>query len=191
MKSALVKAGDRCGAFKTTRMKQILSILTFLLFSISTFATEQEADLLIVNNDTIYLKSFPLDSLNLTERPFGYTRQTAPSTACWRGHRAIWRIIDNKLYLEKITRCYSDNEKGEENLPEFFKRNQIEVEEYKGMILADWVTMDLYTMDFSIARHYPNKIYLYDGFYEKDKIKEKKLRLKVVSGKIEVDNLKK
>jgi hypothetical protein len=172
-------------------MRQTLSILTFLLFTISSFATEQEADLLIVNNDTIYLKSFPLDSLNLTQRPFGYTRQTAPSTACWRGYRAIWRIVDNKLYLERITRCYSDNEEGEENLTEFFQRNQIDFKENSGMILADWVTMDLYTMDFSIARHYPEKTYLYDGYYEKDKMKEKNLRLRIVDGKIEIDKLKK
>jgi len=172
-------------------MKQILSILTFILISVTSYATEQEADLLIVNNDTIYLKSFPLDSLNLIERPFGYTRQTAPSTACWRGYRAIWRIVDDKLYLEKITRCYSDNEEGEEELTDFFQRNQIDFKENSGMILAEWVTMDLYTMDFSIARHYPEKIYLYDGFYEKDRMKDKNLRLKIVDGKIEIDRLKK
>jgi hypothetical protein len=172
-------------------MKQLISILICLFFSISAFATEQEADLLIVNNDTIYLKSFPLDRLNLTERPFGYTTQTATSTACQRGYRAIWRIVDNKLYLEKITRCYSDKKEGEESLTELFKRNQIDFKEKDKMILADWVTIDLYTMNFSIARHYPNRIYLYDGYHAKGKMKEKNLRLRIVDGKIEVEKLKK
>ena len=172
-------------------MKQTLSILTFLFFSIGSFATEQEPDLLIVNNDTIYLKTFPLDSLNLTERPFGNTLQTAPSTACWRGYRAIWRIVDNKLYLEKITRCHSDYKKGKENLAELFQRNQIEYQEERGMILANWITMDLYTMRFSIAKRYPERIYLYGGYYGKDKMKEKNLRLRIVDGTIKVDKLKK
>ncbi len=172
-------------------MKQILIVLTFFFLSFGAFATEQEADLLIVGNDTIYLKYFPLDSLNFTKRPFGYTRQTAPSTACRRGYRAIWRIVDNKLYLERITRCYSDNKEGEENFKELFQRNQIDFEEMNDMIFAGWVNINLYTMDFSIGRLYPNRIYLYDGYYMKDKMKEENLRLRIANGKIEVDKLKK
>lgn len=59
------------------------------------------------------------------------------------------------------------------------------------MILADWVTIDLFTMDSSIALHYPNKVFLYDGFYNKYRMEEKKLRLRISNGKIEVDKLEK
>ncbi len=178
-------------AEKIIKVKEIVSILTFLIFSVCSFATEQEPDWLIVNNDTIYLKSFLLASLNLTERPFGYTRQTAPSSSCWRGYRAIWRILDDKLYLEGIISCQSDKNFDKENLPELFRRNQIAFKDNKGMILADWVTIDLFTMDSSIALHYPNKVFLYDGFYKKDRMEEKKLRLRISNGKIEVDKLEK
>jgi len=173
------------------KIKHLLPILFFLTLTIGAFATEQEAELLIVGSDTTYLKSFPLDSLNLIENPFGYTRQTAPSTACWRGYNAVWRIIDNKLYLEKITRCYSDNESGEESIKDLFERNQVDYQEKDGMILANWVTMDLYAMDFSITRYYPDRFYLCDGYFEKKKNIEKNLKIKIVNGIIEIDRFKK
>jgi len=44
-----------------------------------------------IKNDTIYLKEFPLEKLELEKRPFGNTRITAPSSACWRGYKAVWR----------------------------------------------------------------------------------------------------
>jgi len=93
----------------------------------SVFATEQESDLLIIGNDTIYLETFLLEKLNLEKRPFGNTRTTAPSTACWKGYRAIWKIIDKKLYLEKIIHCDSDPEKGELDIIELFKVNKTKV----------------------------------------------------------------
>ena len=172
-------------------MKQILILLAFLTLTINAFATEQEADLLIAGNDTIYLKSFPLDSLQLGKRPFGYTRQTAPSTDCWRGYKAIWRIVDDRLYLEKIIRCYSDNQQGEENIKSLFEHNIIDFQEKDGMILANWVTMDLYIMDFRIARHYPDKLFVYDGYYVREKNKEKNLSLRIVNGTVEINRLKK
>ena len=46
------------------------------------------------------MSNFPLEFLNLKFRPFNYTKQTAPNTACWRGYQAIWKVIDNEIYLE-------------------------------------------------------------------------------------------
>jgi len=73
------------------KMKQILIFISILSLTFSSFVTEQEADLLIIENDTIYLKEFPLEKLELEKRPFGNTRITAPSSACWRGYKAVWR----------------------------------------------------------------------------------------------------
>jgi hypothetical protein len=148
-------------------MRQISTILVILTFSMNVFATEQEADLLIYGNDTIYLKTFPLEKLELKFQPFGYTRATAPTTACWRGYRAIWRIENNRLYLEKISRCLTDRVNGEEDIFEFFQKNGLKFETKGSMILADWCTQDFYKMEFSIIKHYKDKIYLYDGWNDK------------------------
>ncbi len=171
-------------------MKRILTFIFLVSLTFSAFATGQETDLLIIENDTIYLKTFPLEKLELEKRPFGNTRATAPSTACWRGYRAIWRIIDNKLYLEKIVRCNSDRVNGEQNIMELFNDNEIDFEESNGMILANWVTQDLYKMNFSIANYYKDKIYLYDGWNEKKKNKDKNLRFKIENGEIKLNRLK-
>jgi len=182
---------NRYGAFdKKLKMKQILTLIFLVSLTFSAFATEQETDLLIIKNDTIYLKTFLLEKLKLEKRPFGNTRATAPSTACWRGYRAIWKIIDNKLYLEKIIRCYSDRENGEQNIKELFNANGIDFKENNEMILADWVTEDFYKMNFSNANYYKNKIYLYDGWNEKEKNKDKNLRLKIEKGEIKLNRLK-
>jgi len=127
-------------------------VLVFILFISSNkiLATVQTPDLLIIENDTLELRemsNFPLESLNLKFRPFNYTRQTAPNTACWRGYQAIWRIINNEIYLEKIQRCYGDeNSEKFENLTDFFTKNQIDFTEKKGMVLANWVNLNLYEL---------------------------------------------
>lgn len=172
-------------------MKELLTILIFLNFVTVVYATEQESDLLIIDNDTVYLQFFPLDSLNLTMKPFGHTRETAPATGCWRGYRAIWRIIDNTLYLEKITRCYSDREEGEEKIIELLQLNDIEFQEKDGMILANWVTEDLYTRDLSKAKYHPDRLYLYEQYYGKSKLKKDNLRFSIVNGIITIDKLNK
>ena len=171
-------------------MKEILTFIFLISLAFSAFATEQETDLLIIENDTIYLKTFPLEKLELKKRPFGNSRAPAPSTACWRGYRAIWKIKDDKLYLEKIIRCNSDRENGEQNIMELFNSNDVDFEKSDGMILANWVTEDLYKMNFSIANYHKDKIYLYDGWDEKENNKDKSLRLKIEKGEVSLNRLK-
>ncbi|NRB54329.1 MAG: hypothetical protein HRU41_42170 [Saprospiraceae bacterium] len=162
-------------------MKRRIVILIFLITSFSCFATNQEDDILIFNEDTIFLQIFLLEDLNLIDNPFGATRQTAPSTACWRGYRAVWRIQDNKLYLSRIIRCESDDKKGDENLEELFKKNRVAFEAKGDMIFASWVTSDMFLMNFSKAE-YSDNTYLYNGAYEKKRKKEDALKLKIVDG---------
>lgn len=131
-------------------MKNAFLIFLSIFFSSKMFATTQRPDLLIVGKDTLELRemnTFPLEYLNMKSRPFNYTRQTAPGTACWRGYQAIWHIIDHKIYLEAILRCDGDdNSERSENLTDIFKRNKIEVVEKNGMILASWIDMELYEL---------------------------------------------
>lgn len=125
-------------------MKKVIIVLSFLLVSVTVFATRQESDLLVIDSDTLLLNTFLLEELELTYRPYGRTRQNAPSTACWRGYRAVWRISDERLFLEKVIPCgYSDSETKEQSITELFDRNQRTYTLNDGMILADWVTVEL------------------------------------------------
>lgn len=158
-------------------MKQLFAILFALTISMSLSATEQEADLLINGGDTIYLKTFLLEKLELKFPPFGNIKATAPSTACWRGYKAVWRISDNKLYLEKITRCHSDTKDGEQNIFELFQKNGLKFEAKDSMILADWCTQDLYKMNSTVAKYNNDKLYLYGGWNSKEKENDVFLRI--------------
>jgi len=127
-------------------MKPKKVLFIFLIISINAFATVQTSDILIIGRDTIFHKEFPLEQLELKYRPFGYGTEEKyfSSTNCWRGYKAIWKIIDNKLFLEKIIQC--NNKPGEESIVEFFNKNGIQFQERDGMIFANWCTMDLYKM---------------------------------------------
>lgn len=150
-------------------MKLLFSIFVLLAISFSALATEQETDLLINGNDTIYLKTFPLERLQLKFRPFEYTRETALASACWRGYRAVWRIEDDKLYLEKIIRCNTGELRGEENIIELFQKNGLTFQTKNQMILANWYTQDLYRMKYPSTQHYRDNIYLYGNKSDNEK----------------------
>ena len=113
-------------------MKSTLLTILFFILTLSVSATQQESDLLIIKNDTILIKSFPLEVLNLKHRPFNYSLRRGPSTACY----SIWRVLENELYLEKIINCNSDKSK-KQNIVELFHLNKLEFIEKNGMILVD------------------------------------------------------
>ena len=123
-------------------MKKILILIFIIVISLNySFATEQISDLLIIENDTICLQTFPLEDLNFKIRPFKYGDYDFPHTACWRGYQAIWKIIDNKLFLIEINRVDSINERLD--LEKYFKRNDYEPEIINGLIYANWFSADL------------------------------------------------
>lgn len=124
-------------------MKRKITFIIFLLnFSINfTNATIQIPDLLIIENDTLYLQSFPLEDLKLKIRPFKYGDFYSPSTACWRGYRAIWKIIDKKLYLMEIIKV--DSTKESLNLVNYFIANKYSFMTINGLIFADWFSANL------------------------------------------------
>jgi hypothetical protein len=113
-------------------MKKII-IFLFVFIHSSSFSTEQIPDLLIIDKDTIYLKSFPLDELNFKILPYG----TPPNTACWRGYQAIWFIKDKKLFLKDIFSCSSSIDSSI-NIKEYFIANGYQPIIEDGYIYANW-----------------------------------------------------
>ena len=129
-------------------MQKVLFIF-FTLLSLNVIATEQEPDLLIVNNDTIYLQHFFLKKLQLNHNPFLEKNplpiENTPSTSCWRGYRAIWTIENDSLFLTRIIRCrIGESRNDEEDIFKLFEKNDIPYIEKNGMIFASWATVKLY-----------------------------------------------
>jgi len=132
-------------------MKKTFLLFLFIFFSNHCFSTIQAPDLLIIGNDTIKIrpKNYFLEYLNFKSRPFNYEKQSAPTTACYRGYQAIWRIIDNQIFLEKIIRCNGDDQSDKnENIVELFQKNQIKFVQENNMIIANWLNLNLYKFDF-------------------------------------------
>ncbi len=128
-----------------------------------------------------------MENLKLTTRPYGNTHGYPPSTSCRRGYRAVWRIIDNKLYLEKIIRCNYDRKTTEQDIKELFDQNGIEYEEKDGMILANWLTIAFYKFP---KPDFPDRIHLTGAYNIKGDQKDKSLRLQIENGKITLNRLK-
>jgi hypothetical protein len=89
--------------------KTLFVILIFIIFKSEAFSTPQASDLIIVGNDTLPLYSLPLENYlvekNLSADIFD---QFGFSTACWRYYRAIWKILNDSLYLQELVSCVSD-----------------------------------------------------------------------------------
>jgi hypothetical protein len=152
----------------TLHMDKILLLIAFLFTSLNCYSTEQIPDVLIIEKDTFYLKSFPLEKLEFEKSPFSYGEYNFPHTGCWRGYRATWEIIDNKLLLTEVVKIDSTNQKLD--IIDFFKQNNYTPELVNGYVYADWYTSRLMTyssIDF----------YRYTGFYLEEEypwIKNKK-----------------
>ena len=106
-------------------MKKLLHILIILILSLKVYATAQVGDILIWNGDTLTIFSNPLESYNVSDsfglmiydklenkdrirNPEKYLEdyESLSSTACWRGYIALWTIINDELYLDKIFACH-------------------------------------------------------------------------------------
>jgi len=118
-------------------------IISFLLVSIDffTFATQQKPDFLIIENDTILLKSFPLEKLGFKLSPFNYGMYDYRSTDCWRGYQATWKVIGDKLFLIEIVK--DDSTKAKLDIEDYFKANNYSLQIINGLVFADWYTADL------------------------------------------------
>lgn len=174
-------------------MKNLIFIFLFFI-SINLKATQQIPDLLIVGKDTLQIfepNNYPLEILNLKSRPFNYTLTTSPHTACWRGYQAIWRIIDNELFLEKVQRCYGDNTSDNiENLDKLFKENNLKVVKKNNFILANWVSINLYNYKFYTSQPKKYRRKLLTDYWSKNTVPMKKdLKIQVINGIVIKNNL--
>ena len=88
-------------------MKQTITILIFLIISLSGFATWQEPDLLIYKGDTIQINVFPLEILMDKDSSLRrkFLNQNCGSTDCWRMHIGIWKIENDSLFLIGLKDC--------------------------------------------------------------------------------------
>ena len=150
-------------------MKKTVLLSTILSLSITfSFATEQFSDILIIENDTIFLKSFPLEELRLKEKfkvsPFEYYANIDfPHTGCYRGYVATWKVIDNKLFLIEIEKVDSTRQKL--NIEDYFNKNDYKPCLVDGQIFADWYSDTLkqygyFMYYFDSERYYLSKDYL-------------------------------
>ncbi|MEP6647888.1 MAG: hypothetical protein ABJC12_12435 [Saprospiraceae bacterium] len=116
------------------------AFLTAFNFSLT---IDQKPDLLIIGQDTLYLKSFPLEDLGFEIRPFKSAEVYVPNLDCLREYQATWKVINNKLFLAEIRKDNLTHDKVD--IIEFFKENQYTPVVVNGLIFADWVTIQLST----------------------------------------------
>ncbi len=141
-------------------MKHSFLISLFLFLSLISRAT----DLLIIEKDTFYLETYPLESLHLTYKPFGLTKENIQTNNLYPGYQAVWRISEGKLYLEKIFSLNNINQ--EENIAELLKKNSIHFQTKKNLIFAEWISMTYYAIE-PYQKGLNSKIFLGGSFDEK------------------------
>jgi hypothetical protein len=142
--------------FKTDErlLRKIYVAIAIFFFPLSVFATSQVGDILIWKGDTLTLFSNPLeliadyDSLRMKihdeiERltypnlKDDEPREAIFSTACWRGYRAEWIVVNDSIFLNNIYHCHNDGVKI--NLYDIFQNN---IKNEK--IFAFWINGELF-----------------------------------------------
>lgn len=93
-------------------MKKTLYLI-FLIKCISSFATVQHPDILLIKNDTFGIAPFPLeqyfDNIGTHYIP---KFKGCLSSALWRKYIAVWELKNDSLFLRRITvpeYCYGDS----------------------------------------------------------------------------------
>lgn len=165
-------------------MKKASFILITILISVCSFATEQFPDLLFIEEDTVYIKDFPLEQLMFEYKVTDMFDTESLSTGCWRGYRAHWRIENDSLFLEKIVGCFDENKSID--MFELFSKNQYEVEIYNGRIFADWYDISFTSWNYE-SQPSRNHTMLYSPTHLE--IEEENVLLKIVKGIIKKDIL--
>lgn len=150
-------------------IRKVLLLIAFIFFSIINLkATEQVSDLLIIKNDTLFLKTFPLEKLliekRIKKRPFEYNNDYGfPHTGCYRGYIATWKVIDDKLFLLKVEKEDDTNETLD--LSDYFKSIGYTPNLIDGFVQADWYSDTLISYDFFMYYYNPKGFYLTDSYY--------------------------
>ena len=159
-------------------MKRLLNILTILAFPLSGFATAQYGDILIYKGDTLILFSNPLEQYfeSKGKRAINHYELSWTSTACYRGYRATWEIVNDSLYLIRVQKaCYSKE-------PQYFNLTK---EFGADKAFANWFSGKALAPKGKLI-HYVHSGY--DSFYETEIM----LTFKdgILTGQVEYDNSK-
>jgi len=169
----------------------LIAVINFLTFS-TALATEQVSDLLIIEKDTFYLKSFPLENLRINgkvlESPFGIS-----STGCYRGYIATWQIIDGTLALIEVRKFDSSkqNLQGDIfNIIEYLKNNGYNPKIINGFVIADWYSDTLKRYDYILTEIFAmrDRFYLRGNEYSSRR-DDKKTELVFENGKLIENNI--
>jgi hypothetical protein len=165
----------------------VLMVFFLLLLPIEIIATEQESDFLIIENDTLLIKSFPLENLELEYRPFGLTYETASNTACLRGYKAVWRVENDSIFLEKIINCSTDLNSSpdtkEQDIKELLKKNNLDSKLVNKKVFADWFSTNLYYVSNKSIKKRIYSVYLFDEQLTMNiKRKNKKIAYEIKNG---------
>lgn len=140
-------------------MRIVVLILSIIIISIiKVSATEQTPDLLIIENDTLYLKTFPLEQLENKIAPFDYKGFGFNSTGCYRGYVATWKVMNDKLMLIEVTKVDSTSEKLD--LVAYFKKIDFEPTMINGLVHADWYSDTLKRDNSSLYYYNKERFYL-------------------------------
>lgn len=172
-------------------IRKVLLLIAFIFFSIINLkATEQVSDLLIIKNDTFFLKTFPLEKLliekRIKKRPFEYNNDYGfPHTGCYRGYIATWKVIDDKLFLLKVEKEDDTNETLD--LSDYFKSIGYTPNLIDGFVQADWYSDTLISYDFFMYYYNPKGFYLTDSYYS---IPANDIQLIFEKGQLIEDNIK-
>lgn len=98
------------------------------------------------------------------------------------GYQAIWRIVDSKLYLDKIIRCSGDNKLDKnENIIRLFQENDIKFVQENKMIAANWLNINLYKSDLL------DKKFTLTDFINQKSTNNENIFLKMRNGKVFTD----
>lgn len=139
---------------RTLLTSLFLIFIVFLSFKLH--ATPQSKDLFIYKGDTVEVSPFPLEYYPFIEtmRDSLFEEETQWTTANYRGYRAVWTLIDNRLYLTDILPIYGYADKSD--LGKLFGAR------YDGQkVFADWYNGDLYLSLGKII--HKNGEYWFDG----------------------------
>ncbi|MCL2168354.1 MAG: hypothetical protein FWH59_04430 [Lentimicrobiaceae bacterium] len=171
-------------------MKRILIILGVIIFALSTvLATEQIPDKLIIGNDTIFLKSFPLEELKVNgefiKSPFSYGKYWFPHTACWRGYIATWEVIDDLLFLKEVRKL--DSVGTQLDIVEYLENNGYNPKIINGFVQADWYSDALIAYDLFYDTYSPEKFYIVKDYIRNRN--KKKIELVFENGRLILNNI--
>ena len=124
-----------------------IAIVLVTLISFTVSATEQIRDILIYKTDTLGISTYPLEFLIKTDpfinkRVLHYSNTICESSDCWRKHVGTWKIVNDSLFLTKLT---NGCENHIFNLTKVFSKRKTQ----NRKVFANWYTGEIKAMFYN------------------------------------------